>query len=90
MYDEINATETTLAEEQWNNDIARRYVPNNIQPGMFILFVYDNCNVTLRGTKGIVILASKHEFNGIVSQTLNEQTPLVETCFTRASVIHQK
>ena len=81
-YDEINATETSLAEEQLNNENARRYVPNNIQPGMFVTFIYDNCdhnaesiyNVTLHGTSGIVIQASKHEFNGIVSDTSEPST----------------
>ena len=81
-YDEINATETSLAEEQLNNENARRYVPNNIQLGMFVTFIYDNCdhnaesiyNVTLHGTSGIVIQASKHEFNGIVSDTSEPST----------------
>ena len=71
-----------LAEEQLNNQNARRYVPSNIQPGMFVTFVYDNCdhnadsiyNVTLNGTNGIVIQASKHEFNGIVSHTSEPST----------------
>ena len=31
-YDEINATEAKLAEEQVHMQTARRYVPNNIQP----------------------------------------------------------
>ena len=36
MYDKINATETTLAEEHLNNENARRYVTNNIQLGMLV------------------------------------------------------
>ena len=36
MYDKINATETTLAEEHLNNENARRYVANNIQLGMLV------------------------------------------------------
>ena len=76
-YDEINGTEATLAEEQLNNENVCRYVPNNIQPGMFVTFVYDDCdhntesldNVTLYGTNRIVIQVSKHEFHGIVSHT---------------------
>ena len=57
---------------------------NNIQPGMFVTFVYDNCDhnadskysVTLQchGTSGIVIQASKHVFNGIVSHTSEPST----------------
>ena len=62
-YDEIIATETKLAEEQVHMQTARRYVPNNIQPGLPVTFVYDNCdhnaesiyNVTVHGTNGIVI-----------------------------------
>ena len=81
-YNEMNATETMLAEGQSNNENARRYVPSNIQPGMFVTFVYDNCdhhaqstyNVTLHGTNGIVIQASKHEFNRIASHTSEPST----------------
>ena len=61
-YDEINATEIKLAEEQVHMQIVRRYVPNNIQPGLPVTFVYDNCDhnaesiyVTVHGTNGIVI-----------------------------------
>ena len=62
-YDEINATETKIAEGQVINQTTRTYVPNNIQPGTLVTFVYDNCdhnaesiyNVTLHGTNGIVI-----------------------------------
>ena len=62
-YDEINATETKLAEEQVHMPNARRYIPNNIHPGLPVTFVYDSCdhnsesiyNVTVHGTKGIVI-----------------------------------
>ena len=62
-YDEINSTETKLAEEQAHSKTARAYVPNNIRPGSLVTFVYDNCdhnaesiyNVTVHGTNGIVI-----------------------------------
>ena len=55
----------TLREEQLNNENVHRYVPNNIQPGMFVTFVYDNCdhnsesiyNVILYGTNEIVLQA---------------------------------
>ena len=43
-YDEINAIETRLAEEQLASQNARRYIPNNIQPSTFVTFVYDNCD----------------------------------------------
>ena len=51
-HDEINSIETKLAEDQ-----------ANIQPSVFVTFVYDNCDhniesiykVTLHGTKGITI-----------------------------------
>ena len=74
LYGKINATEATLAEEHLHNENARRYVTNNIQPGMLVTFVYDNSdhnaesiyNVTLQGTNGRAIQAGKHEFNGIV------------------------
>ena len=59
-------------------------MPNNIQPGMFVTFVYDNCDhnadskysVTLQchGTSGIVIQVSKHVFNGIVLHTSEPST----------------
>ena len=62
-YDEINATETKLAEEQVHMPTARRYIPNNIHPGLPVTFVHDNCdhnsesiyNVRVHGTNGIVI-----------------------------------
>ena len=62
-YNEINAIETKLAEDQVRNITFRIYVPNNIQPSVFVTFVYDNCdhnaesiyNVTLHATNGIVI-----------------------------------
>ena len=55
-----------LAEEQLNYENGRRYVPNNIQPSLFVTFVYDNFNhnaksiynVTLYEAHGIVIQAS--------------------------------
>ena len=62
-YDEVNAVETKLAEDQIRNVNIRKYVPNSIQPSTFVTFVYDNCdhnaesiyNITLHGTNGIVI-----------------------------------
>ena len=76
-YDEINATETILAEEQVHMQTARRYVPNNIQPGLPITFVYDTCdhdaesiyNVTVHGTNGIVILMKNN--NSRISNNQN-------------------
>ena len=49
---------------------------------MSVTFVYDNYdqnaepiyNVTLHETNGIVIQASKHEFNGVVSHTSEPST----------------
>ena len=81
-YDEINATKTMLVEERLINENARRYLPNNIQPDMFVTLVYDNCdhnaesicNVPLHRTSGIVIQASKYKFNGIVSRTFEPST----------------
>ena len=77
-YDEINATETKLAEEQVHMQTARRYVPNNIQPGLPVTFVYDNCdynagsiyNVTVHGTNGIAI-QMKNNNNNINSKNQN-------------------
>ena len=62
-YDEINSIETKLAEDQANWREPRKFVFNNIQPSVFVTFVYDNCDhniesiykVTLHGTKGIII-----------------------------------
>ena len=76
-YDEINATETILAEEQVHMQTTRRYVPNNIQPGLPITFVYDTCdhdaesiyNVTVHGTNGIVILMKNN--NSRISNNQN-------------------
>lgn len=62
-YDEVNALETKLAEDQVCNEDFRNYIPNNIQPSTFVTFVYDNCdhnaesiyNKTLHATNGIII-----------------------------------
>ena len=62
-YDEINSIETKLAEDQANRREPRKFVPNNIQPTVFVTFVYDNCdhniesicNLTLHGTNGIIV-----------------------------------
>ena len=45
-YDEINATETKLAEEQMLHQSARSYVPNNIQPGTLVTLYTLNQSTT--------------------------------------------
>lgn len=64
LYDEINAIEKRLTEEQLASQNARRYIPDNIQPSMFVTFVYDNCDVeslyNVHGTNGIIIQPNKH------------------------------
>ena len=80
-YDEINSIETKLAEDQVNRLEPRKFVPNNIQPSVFVTFVYDNCdhnleslyNVTLHGTNGIIIQKS------LRSTTNNAPVPLPPT-----------
>ena len=70
-YDEINATQTKLAEEQVHIPTAGRYIPNNIHRGLGVTFVYDNCdynsesiyNVTVHGTNGIVIQMNNNNNN---------------------------
>ena len=62
-YDELNALETKLAEEQVNNQTNTSLVPTLIQPSVFVTFYFDNCdhnmesiyNATLHGTLGIII-----------------------------------
>ena len=62
-YDELNAVETKLAEDQIHDDNFRKYLPNNIQKHTFVTFVYANCdhntesiyNSTLHATNGIII-----------------------------------
>ena len=52
-----------MAEDQANRREPRKFVPNNIQPSVFVTFVYDNfdhniesiCNLTLHGTNGIIV-----------------------------------
>ena len=65
-YDRINATETTSAEEQLNNENARV----DMCQTTFNLA----CSLQCHGTSGIVIQASKHVFNGIVSHTSEPST----------------
>lgn len=60
---EINHVETCLAEEQVNNN-QRNFVPNNIQPGLIITFVYDNVNHNLESIRGLTTYAT----NGIIIQ----------------------
>ena len=60
---EINHVETCLAEEQVNNN-QRNFVPNNIQPGLIITFVYDNVNHNLESIRGLTM----HATNGIIIQ----------------------
>lgn len=92
-YGEINATETKLAEEQVHIQSARRYVPNNIQPGFPVTFVYDNCdhnaesiyNVTVHGTNSIVI-EMKNNNNCNPS---NQNTPTTTLTTNVTSVKHR-
>jgi hypothetical protein len=78
-YDEINSVETKIAEDQIRQVSIGAYVPNNIQPGTIVTFVYDNCdhniesiyNVTMHVTNGIII--QKNTSKEIV-QILNNTT----------------
>ena len=81
MYDEINATETTL---QKNSQIMKMRVgmcqtTSNLaclkHSFMIIMITMLSLyNVTLQGTNGIAIEATKREFNGIVSHTSEPST----------------
>ena len=61
-YDEINALETKLAEEQVNNQTIKSLVPTHTQLRNFVNFCFNNCdhnmesiyNATLHGTNGII------------------------------------
>ena len=41
-YDEVNNVETSFAEVNVKNQSNRSFVPNNVQPSLFVTFVYDN------------------------------------------------
>ena len=43
-YEEINSIKTKLAEDQANWKEPRKFVPNNIQPSIFVTFVYGYCD----------------------------------------------
>ena len=65
-YKEINHDETFLAEEQVNND-QRNFVPNNIQPGIMVTFIYHNCDHNLESIRGLTM----HATNGIILRALH-------------------
>ena len=82
MYDKVNATETTFAKGQLNNENASGYVLSNIQPGIFVTLVYNNYdhnsefiyNITLYRTNGTVTQGSKHIFHEIVAHNSEPST----------------
>ena len=75
-YDEVNNIETFFAEMQANKQSHQSFLPNNIQPSTFIIFVYDNCDhnpetisgMSLHCTNGIIIQAP-----GLPKETLSSE-----------------
>ena len=63
-YDEVNAVETSFAEDHIHNQLLHSYVPNNVQPSVFVTFVYDNCDHNPETLSGV----SMHCTNGIIIQ----------------------
>ena len=74
-YNEVNVVETKLGEEQTNLEFCRKYVPNNIQPGTMVTFVYDNCDHNVESLHGLTM----HCTNGIVIQRSAPNLPNITT-----------
>ena len=68
-YDEINALETKLAEEQVNNQTDTSLVPNHIQPSVFVTFCFDNCDHNMES----IYNATLYRTNDIIIQQLDKQ-----------------
>ena len=72
-YDEINHVETVFTEQQSVHQNIKSYVPNNVQPSIFVTFVYDNCDhnpetltgVSMNFTNDIIIQRSSFSPNAI-------------------------
>ena len=56
--------ETAVADEQMKKQMYLSYVPNNVQPSVFVTFVYDNCDHNRETLSGV----STHCTNGIIVQ----------------------
>ena len=52
---EIKIVKTHLAEEQTRILDDKTYLPNNIQPGTMVTFVYDNCDHNTESIQGFTI-----------------------------------
>ena len=54
-YKEKKVVETHLAEEQTRILDDKTYLPNNIQPGTMVTFVYDNCDHNTKPIQGFAM-----------------------------------
>ena len=80
FHDEVNNVETSFAELKVKNQSNRLFLPNNVQPSLFVTFIYENCEIIqksflvhLHVTNGIIIqLSSKTEE---AEQSVNVSTP---------------
>ena len=68
-YDEMNALETKLAEEQVNNQINTSLVHTHIQLSVSVTFYIDNCNHNMES----IYNATLHATNGIIIRQLDKQ-----------------
>ena len=82
-YDEVNMIETAVADEQMKKQMYLSYVPNNVQPSVFVTFVYDNCDhnpetlsgVSMHCTNGIIVqrTAPQHIMQHTTVETVNQR-----------------
>ena len=45
FHDEVNNVETSFAELKVKNQSNWLFVPNNVQPSLFVTFIYENCEI---------------------------------------------
>ena len=64
-YDEVNIVETALADEQTKSQLYSAHEPINVQPSIFVSFVYHNCDYNPETLSGVTM----HCTNGIIIQS---------------------
>ena len=93
-YDEVNLMETKLADDQARM-ISREFVPTNIQPSLFVTFVYANCDhnmesiygATLHCTNWIIIQVKK---NGTNRNSIFQDSVMTNRQIVPVQTLHRK